>query len=132
MVVTDGPTPTVNRRGEAAFFELWNTNAMPARSPRRAVRADRPRGGDFPEGNGTIVRVTTFPPGRRSPMHRTETIDYGIVLEGEVYLVLDDSETALHPGDVVIQRGTDHAWENRGDESARMVLSSSTASSTMP
>ncbi len=123
VVVTDEPTPTVNRRGEAAFFELWNTNAMPA--PISALEPSEPTAREvviFPRDNGTIVRVTTFPPGRRSPMHRTETIDYGIVLEGEVYLVLDDSETALHPGDVVIQRGTDHAWENRGDELARMVF----------
>jgi len=56
-------------------------------------------------------------------MHRTESIDYGIVLEGEVVLSLDDSsETLLRPGDVVVQRGTDHAWENRTGEAARMVF----------
>ena len=48
-------------------------------------------------------------------MHRTESIDYGIVLEGEITLVLDDSEVTLHAGDVVVQRGTDHAWANRSD-----------------
>ncbi len=46
-------------------------------------------------------------------MHRTETIDYGILLEGEITMLLDDSEVDLEPGDVVIQRGTNHAWENR-------------------
>ena len=55
-------------------------------------------------------------------MHRTETIDYGIVLSGEITLVLDDSETTLGPGDVVIQRGTDHRWENRGAEPARVAF----------
>jgi quercetin dioxygenase-like cupin family protein len=56
-------------------------------------------------------------------MHRTESIDYGIVLEGAIVLSLDDgSETLLGPGDVVVQRGTDHAWENRTDEAARMVF----------
>ena len=56
-------------------------------------------------------------------MHRTESIDYGIVLAGQVVLVLDDgSETLLGPGDVVVQRGTDHAWENPTDEPARMVF----------
>ena len=56
-------------------------------------------------------------------MHRTETVDYGIVLEGEVHLVLGDgSATHLHRGDVVVQRGTDHAWENRTDEVARMAF----------
>ena len=55
-------------------------------------------------------------------MHRTETLDYGIVLEGEIYLVLDDSETLLKPGDVVIQRGTNHAWSNRSDRVCRMAF----------
>jgi quercetin dioxygenase-like cupin family protein len=61
-------------------------------------------------------------PHSASPMHRTESIDYGIVLAGEVQLVLDDSEVHLKPGDVVVQRGTDHAWENRTDEVARMAF----------
>jgi mannose-6-phosphate isomerase-like protein (cupin superfamily) len=55
-------------------------------------------------------------------MHRTQTIDYGIVLEGEIYLVLDDSETLLKPGDVVIQRGTNHAWDNRSAAVCRMAF----------
>ena len=56
-------------------------------------------------------------------MHRTESIDYGIVLKGEVWLVLDDgSETRLGPGHVVIQRGTDHAWENRSRRPVRIVF----------
>jgi quercetin dioxygenase-like cupin family protein len=49
-------------------------------------------------------------------------VDYGIVLEGEVVLVLDDSETVLRAGDVVVQRGTDHRWENRSGAVARMVF----------
>jgi uncharacterized cupin superfamily protein len=55
-------------------------------------------------------------------MHRTRSIDYGIVLEGEIYLILDDSEVLLRTGDVVVQRGTDHAWENRSDRVARMAF----------
>ena len=55
-------------------------------------------------------------------MHRTETIDYGILLAGELWLVLDEGETKLTPGDVVIQRGTNHAWSNRTNETARMVF----------
>jgi uncharacterized cupin superfamily protein len=55
-------------------------------------------------------------------MHRTETIDYGLVLEGEIFLLLDDSEAHLRAGDVVIQRGTLHAWENRSDRLARMAF----------
>jgi uncharacterized cupin superfamily protein len=66
--------------------------------------------------------VAAIAPGVVSPTHRTESVDYGIVLDGEVMLVLDDSETALRPGDVVVQRGTSHRWENRFGESARMAF----------
>jgi mannose-6-phosphate isomerase-like protein (cupin superfamily) len=55
-------------------------------------------------------------------MHRTESIDYGIVIEGEMTLVLDDSEVTLKPGDVVVQRGTNHAWSNRGSVPCRMAF----------
>lgn len=55
-------------------------------------------------------------------MHRTESIDYGIVIEGELTLVLDDSEVELRPGHVVIQRGTNHAWANRSGKPCRMLF----------
>ena len=55
-------------------------------------------------------------------MHRTETIDYGIVLNGEITLVLDGGETQLKAGDVVIQRGTSHAWANRSGRNCRMAF----------
>src|SRR5574337_484935 len=58
---------------------------------------------------------------RRHPfMHRTETVDYAVVLEGEVTMLLDDSEVHLKQGDVVIQRGTNHAWSNRSKKPVRM------------
>lgn len=61
--------------------------------------------------------------GSRHPaMHRTETIDYGIVLEGEIVLILDEGETLVRAGDVVVQRGTNHAWANRSDRNCRMVF----------
>ncbi|MBI3367477.1 MAG: cupin domain-containing protein [Burkholderiales bacterium] len=55
-------------------------------------------------------------------MHRTESIDYGVVIEGEMTLVLDDSEVLLRPGSVVIQRGTNHAWANRSGKPCRMLF----------
>lgn len=55
-------------------------------------------------------------------MHRTETIDYGIVIEGEMTLVVDRGETLLHAGDVVVQRGTNHAWANRSSSNCRMAF----------
>lgn len=55
-------------------------------------------------------------------MHRTESVDYGIVIEGEMTLVLDDSEVLLKPGSVVVQRGTNHAWANRSGRMCRMLF----------
>lgn len=55
-------------------------------------------------------------------MHSTPTIDYGIILEGEIYLLLDDSEHLMKTGDVVIQRATNHAWSNRSDKLCRMAF----------
>lgn len=55
-------------------------------------------------------------------MHRTESIDYGILIQGELILVLDDEEVVLRPGSVVVQRGTNHAWANRSGRMARMLF----------
>jgi uncharacterized cupin superfamily protein len=55
-------------------------------------------------------------------MHRTETLDYAVVIEGEITLILDDSEAVLGPGSVIVQNGTDHAWENRTDKRTRMAF----------
>jgi len=75
-----------------------------------------------PAPNGTKIRINEFPPGVVSPVHRTQSVDYGIVLSGEVVLVLDDAETVLQAGDVVVQRGTSHRWENRSGATARMAF----------
>ena len=55
-------------------------------------------------------------------MHRTETIDYAICLEGEIWLVLDDSEVLMKAGDTCVQRGTNHAWSNRTDKPCSMAF----------
>ena len=55
-------------------------------------------------------------------MHRTETIDYGIVLEGELVLIMDEGETIVRAGDIVIQRGTNHGWANRSDTTCRICF----------
>ena len=67
--------------------------------------------------------ASTFEQNKRHPyMHRTETIDYAIILEGEMYLVLDDTEVLLKAGDVVIQCGTNHAWSNRSDKPCKVAF----------
>jgi len=60
--------------------------------------------------------------GRHPLMHRTQSIDYGIVLEGEIVLLLDDEEVPLKTGDIVVQRGTIHAWANRSKRTTRMLF----------
>lgn len=124
IVISDGPAPHSRTRPEGAtFHDVWSTAAMPA--PVGFAESDEPAGGSeqlAPRPSGTVIRITEMAPGARSPMHRTETIDYGIVLEGAIHLVLDDSEVALAAGDIVIQRGTDHAWENRSAAHSRMLF----------
>lgn len=72
--------------------------------------------------SGTVLRYVDIAPGVLSPMHRTVSLDYGIVLEGEIELVLDSGETRrMAVGDVAIQRGTMHAWKNVGSGWARML-----------
>jgi naringenin degradation protein FdeH len=124
IVLGDGPVPVSRTADDVGlvFHEVWNTPIAPA-----PITATGPEPTDrslriAPAGAGTVIRVNEFLPGAASPMHRTESIDYGIVLEGEMTLILTDSEVALKAGDIVIQRGTDHAWANRSDRTARMAF----------
>lgn len=59
---------------------------------------------------------------KHAHMHRTETIDYGIVLDGELVLIVDEGETVCRPGDIIIQRGTNHGWANRTDKNCRIAF----------
>lgn len=128
VVLADGPIPHVRSMRGARFDEVWSVDRSPpvlGLAPAGEPTSSAPNIA-LGSGAGNIVRVIEFAPakagGARSPMHRTRTVDYGIVLEGEIVLLLSDSETALKAGDVVIQRGTDHAWENRTDKPAKMAF----------
>jgi quercetin dioxygenase-like cupin family protein len=124
VVLSDGPAPKTFALADAVFHEIWSTAETPA--PVRPAEDADPTARPLrtpPDPGGTVIRLVDLLPGAVSPMHRTESVDYGIVLSGEVHLVLDDgSETRLSPGDVVVQRGTDHAWENRTDGVSRMAF----------
>jgi quercetin dioxygenase-like cupin family protein len=78
--------------------------------------------GTPPPPNGTRFTVNEFPPGSSSPMHRTETIDYGVVISGEIEMQTDDESVTLRAGDVVVQRGTNHRWVNHGSVPARIAF----------
>jgi quercetin dioxygenase-like cupin family protein len=123
VILSDTPSPKTTDIGTAAFHEIWVTEATPVQIPAGEPEpTDRPiRVG--PPANGVMIRFTDMAPGAESPMHRTETLDVGVVLEGETWLLLDDgSETRVGPGDAVVQRGTNHAWANRSDRNVRMVF----------
>ncbi|MDR7255139.1 mannose-6-phosphate isomerase-like protein (cupin superfamily) [Nocardioides sp. BE266] len=131
VVVADGPVPVSRELPDdgVAFHEVWNTSGAPA--PLSAVEDVDPTERELavpPPPRGTKIRINEFAPGfldergLQSPVHRTASVDYGIVLEGQITLVLDDSEVTLHAGDIVVQRGTDHAWANRGDTVARVCF----------
>jgi uncharacterized cupin superfamily protein len=72
-------------------------------------------------GVGNAQASTLGRGGRHPLMHRTETVDYVVVLEGEITMLLDDSEVHLEAGDVLIQRGTNHAWSNRSGKRVKML-----------
>ena len=78
--------------------------------------------GTAPPANGTRFAIIDFPPGNQARMHRTETIDYVIVLEGEIEMDMDDSTVKMKAGDVMVQRGTNHAWANRSNRRARVAF----------
>lgn len=134
------------------FHEVWSTSATPARvdnGPDPSLgalvlsppeRGTRMRFVDIPPdteeflasasskmhkafsqiGEAAASTVQTDSP--HPLMHRTESVDYGIVIEGEMTLVLDRGEVALKPGSVVVQRGTNHAWANRSGKPCRMLF----------
>jgi quercetin dioxygenase-like cupin family protein len=124
-VLIDGPATNVrsSRPGSASTL-MWSTDATPADIAIGEGIEDLGARvlGTAPPANGTRFTINDIPPGRPGLMHRTETLDYAIVLAGEVDMVMDDSTVTLKTGDVVIQRGTNHAWVNRGPAPARIAF----------
>lgn len=113
----DRPYSIAPAKGGTAFriYELPpDSESIGGRSAQEIKAAFNQAGG----GNFS----TTRPDSPHPLMHRTETIDYGIILEGEIYLLMDDTEVHLKQGDVIIQRGTNHAWSNRSNSPCRMAF----------
>lgn len=107
--------------GEARFVKLWTTDRSPADNMDPGDGSRREVGLTSP--GGTVLRIVDMAPGHRSPMHRTHSLDYGIVLAGEIELELDDGAiTRVKAGEVVVQRGTIHAWINPGPGWCRMAF----------
>ncbi len=101
---------------------MWVTDDSPA-----AVSGDEDPAlremGIAPPPRGSVLRILELAAGREAVMHRTDTLDYCIVLEGACAMLLDDDqEVALSAGDVLIQRGTWHGWQNRGQATCRLAF----------
>ncbi|MEJ0008903.1 MAG: cupin domain-containing protein [Steroidobacteraceae bacterium] len=129
VILSDGPPPQHHpMQGPevgADFFEIWNcTRPVPVLTATEPEPNERSF--TIMPASGHLLRIIEiYPPaqgGKRTVMHRTSTVDYVVVIQGEIVLVLDDSEVTLRQGDVVVQRGTDHAWENRSSQRARMAF----------
>ena len=132
--------------GQPVRVGLWQTASAPASNTTADPAPDGVIMRTPPDHRGgTVVRITDIAPDRQHAydaenlrarrckttpdrsakhpgFHATDTVDYAICLEGEVWAVLDDDETLMRPGDVLIQRGTYHAWSNRTDRIARMAF----------
>jgi quercetin dioxygenase-like cupin family protein len=93
---------------------VWSTGSFPSDNDAAEDGGLRPEG--FTDPNGSVFRIVRYAPGVAPRMHRTESIDYAVVISGEIDMELDDSVVHLQAGDVLVQRGTIHNWVNRGKE----------------
>ena len=151
-IVEDAPAKsirTVEARPGYRAVNVWRTTETPAGiTSQDSVEKHQ---GILPPKNGNILRIIDFPPEPKDEqklkqmldatfggmfkdalhdkrpnvhpgMHTTQTVDYAIVLEGEIWAVMDEGETLMKAGDVLIQRGTNHAWANRSDRTARIAF----------
>jgi naringenin degradation protein FdeH len=152
IAMIDAVATTVHRREELGVTNtlLWVTDSVPADPSNQEDTANR-KIGIVPPPGGTIFRVIEFAPEREvkadyetrrkifqglglapkgesgekpcdPAMHQTKTVDYALILSGEIDMLLDDSEIHLKPGDVVIQRATNHAWVNRGNAPCQVAF----------
>jgi len=101
------------RPGRSACV-VWTTESFPADNTGEADEGLRNVGTTLK--NGTVFRVVEFAPGVSPRVHRTDSIDYAVVMSGEIDMEIDDSVVHLKAGDVLVQRGTIHNWVNRGAE----------------
>ena len=148
FVIQDEPQAAIlEKAGGLRLTEIWETRTMPVDNSGSGDAARRERRIE-PDVMGSVFRVIEYPPdsvrlksidpeahfasmgakaadqaARRHPgMHRTRTLDYAIILSGEIFAVLDEGEVLLKAGDVLVQRGTNHAWSNRTGQPALIAF----------
>lgn len=117
----DVSEPQLIPTGDANFLLLWTTASVPADNNDETDGRERDVGTTLM--GGSAFRIVDLLPGKESPMHRTNSIDYGIVLEGEVELELEDGrKKSVGKHGVIIQRGTNHLWRNTTDKPCRIAF----------
>ncbi|HXF52737.1 MAG TPA: cupin domain-containing protein [Hyphomicrobiaceae bacterium] len=111
-------------RPEVTSTLIWSSDEMPADIRIGAAVEDMGarKLPTQPPPNGSRFIVMEFLPGASGQMHRTDTLDYISVLEGEIEMDMDDTTVRLKAGDVMVQRGTNHAWKNRSTRKARLAI----------
>ena len=113
------PHVTAPRKG-ATSTVIWSTETLPADNGTVDDAGGLKLGTSLE--NGSIFRIVDYEPGVSPRNHRTQSIDYGVVMSGEIYMQLDGGTVHLKEGDVLVQRGTIHNWENRGSKTCRMAF----------
>ncbi|MGN6718504.1 MAG: cupin domain-containing protein [Candidatus Binatia bacterium] len=103
----------VSARPGSTACVVWTTESFPVDNTGEADEGLRKTGTTL--SNGTVFRVVEFAPGVASRVHRTDSIDYAVVISGEIDMELDNSVVHVKAGDVLVQRGTIHNWVNRGN-----------------
>jgi mannose-6-phosphate isomerase-like protein (cupin superfamily) len=136
IFIMDGAAPDVFQRPseDIVVTELWETRSAPADNNGHDDPSAHPLHVQ-PPTMGSVFRIISYPPAKpresapgeatkthEPSFHTTNTVDYVIVLSGEIYALVDDGEVLLKAGDVLIQRGTKHAWRNRSDTPARVAF----------
>lgn len=110
----------ISNRPGASSCVVWTTESFPVNNADTADAALRQIGTTLK--NGTVFRVIEFAPGVAPRNHRTDSIDYAVVISGEIDMELDGSSVHLKAGDVLVQRGTIHNWVNRGSKPCVMAF----------
>jgi quercetin dioxygenase-like cupin family protein len=107
--------------GDASFLLIWTTQTVPADN--NDETDGRLRDAGLTLNQGSVIRIVDMLPGKESPMHRTNSIDYGIILKGEIELELEDgAKRTVREGGIIIQRGTNHLWRNVTNEPTRIAF----------
>lgn len=151
-IAEDGPAPammTIELRPGYRNNNLWRTTSTPVNVSEPDTSIEHR--GVLPPKGGTVLRVIDIPPEEKDPelrrkqteavfgamfkdahhdaaharhpgMHITDTVDYAILLQGELVAIMDEGETTMRAGDILIQRGTNHAWANRSNKIARIAF----------